>query len=41
MAREGGAQAPFHHRLAEFLNAESIDPEITEKLDAIVGAAGA
>ena len=28
-----------YHRLAEFLNAEGIDPEITEKLDAIVDAA--
>ena len=28
-----------YHRLAEFLNAEDIDPEIIEKLDAIVDAA--
>ena len=28
-----------YHRLAEYLNAENIDPEITEKLDAIVDAA--
>ena len=28
-----------YHRLAEFLKAEDIDPEISEKLDAIVDAA--
>ena len=28
-----------YHRLAEFLNAEDIDPEVVEKLDAIVHAA--
>ena len=28
-----------YHRLAEFLNAEDIDPEIREKLDAVVDAA--
>ena len=28
-----------YHRLAEYLNAENIDPEVTEKLDAIVDAA--
>ena len=28
-----------YHRLAEFLNVEDIDPEIVEKLDAIVDAA--
>ena len=28
-----------YHRLAEFLKAENIDPEIVEKLDAIVDAA--